>query len=116
MAFGEWNRQDIKQLWQGYRIAQPGVSSPLEQPAPKLVAKVQGTVNRVIADFSKLEEHLETIERIPESGIGAARTDDKVICFSNGMFHDAKRLQKVFDESVEQGYPMIHLTRKAPRK
>lgn len=28
----------------------------------------------------------------------------KVIRSDNGIFHDAKRLQKVFDEFVEQGY------------
>ena len=103
-AFGEWKQQDVKQLWQGYRIAQPGESSPLEQPAPELVAKVQETVDRVIADFPELKEHLETIEFVPEPGIGATRTDGKVIRFDNSIFHDAKRLQKVFDESVEQGY------------
>ena len=103
-VFGEWKQQDVKQLWQGYRIAQPGESSPLEQPAPELVAKVQETVDRVIADFPELKEHLETIEFVPEPGIGATRTDGKVIRFDNSIFHDAKRLQKVFDESVEQGY------------
>lgn len=103
-AFGEWKQQDVKQLWQGYRIAQPRESSPLEQPAPELVAKVQETVDRVIADFPELKEHLETIEFVPEPGIGATRTDGKVIRFDNSIFHDAKRLQKVFDESVEQGY------------
>ena len=68
------------------------------------MAKVQETVDRVIADFPELKEHLETIEFAPEPGIGATRTDGKVIRFDNSIFHDAKRLQKVFDESVEQGY------------
>lgn len=106
-AFGEWKAalvQSSQQTWKKYIIEQPDVKNHQAYPAPEIVQRVQSTVDRIAEEFPALAEHLESVQFAPESGIGAARGDGKVIRLDNSIFSSMEQLKKVFDASVAQGY------------
>lgn len=102
-AFGEWREQQTGEGWSRYSIDNRFAGYLKDGPDEAMLSSVRGAVDLVLAEFPELETHLETVEFVPEEGIGATRIDGRVIRLSNTAFRNMDTLQKVFDQSVQDG-------------
>lgn len=103
-VFAEWKQQMLPGTWMHYEIKKSSPGLKLTEPSDEVVQRVQSTVDRIVEDFPEFGKHLESVEFYPEPGIGAARTDGKVIRFDNEIFSNLETLQKVLNQSVATGH------------
>lgn len=102
-AFGEWRDAQDSLTWDSYQILRPYAGLLSDQPDEEMIRNVQSVIDRVTADFPELGMHLESVEFVPEHGIGATRNDGKVIHLDNSVFKNMETLRKEFNKSVQDG-------------